>query len=297
MDKTLIIDDGINGSPIRYTLTPRINPVCQALGIWICLSVPRNVSTQGAERPLNHAMTPAQGRVFNFYSISHLYDGAGFHWQPEQGITLLAPGDCIITPPGTIHAYGAYKNKEGKPYVEDNICFAGPVADNLFRQGVIQNRIVRIGTERVLKPIIDKALNPMNEFQMEATLQLLSFLMDIHFEHLKEPSGLNAKLEGLTQRILQNPARWWTVSEMAEACSLSESYFRLAFQKFSGMPPKLYVDKIKMGIATRKLINTNMKIQELASHLGYMDPYHFSRRFKQIIGASPIQYRNGLRPR
>jgi NDP-sugar pyrophosphorylase family protein len=53
----------------------------------------------------------------------------------------------------------------------------------------------------------------------------------------------------------------------------------------------LIADKIKIGIATEKLIKTDLKIQELAHLLGYVDQYHFSRRFKQIVGLSPQQYR------
>lgn len=31
----------------------------------------------------------------------------------------------------------------------------------------------------------------------------------------------------------------------------------------------------------------NMTVREVAKHFAYRDPYHFSRRFKQVTGFSP----------
>lgn len=121
---------------------------------------------------------------------------------------------------------------------------------------------------------------------------LIEFLSSLYRNKLQSSeSTLTQKFALLTREIQRNPSRWWSVKEMAEYCNICESYFRSAFQKHTGLAPKLYVDKIKMGIAIEKLMQNKVKIYELAQLLGYVDQYHFSRRFKQIIGLSPQQYR------
>ncbi len=292
MDKTLVIHDGINASPESYVLNFRPAEVHQQFGLWICLAVQANRSRVGIERDAGMGVAVRKPRIYKFYAISHLFAGAGFRWTPQGGITRLAPGDCLVTLPDTPHFYGACRNPGNLPYEEDNVCFAGPVADHLCQAGVLQNGIFRIGTQRRLKPIIELALDPSRDAQLEANLFLLRFLTELYEGSRKEAAtGLAVKFKYLAANIIQNPSRWWTVAEMADFCGICESYFRLAFQHATGLSPKAYVDKAKMGLAAEKLVTTTLKIREIAAMLGYMDAYHFSRRFKQLTGLSPELYR------
>ena len=58
-----------------------------------------------------------------------------------------------------------------------------------------------------------------------------------------------------------------------------------------GVLPKLYIDKLRLNKAAELLVETNLNIAEIAEMMGYQDPFHFSRRFKAVIGFSPQQYR------
>ena len=293
MDKKLVIDNQSSSSVEIHTLNFRKSPVHDELGIWMCLVMRSNRSTAGLQIRRDETHLPDKLREFKFYAISHMYDGNGFYYSPQSGFTRIRSGDCIITLPDTPHMYGACANSESLPYVEDNICFAGPLADHFFRSGILQNQIVKLGRERLLLPIMDKALDPSRDAQIEAALQLIEFLSTLYRNtQQKNTSGLTQKFEMLTLEIQRSPARWWSVKEMAEYCQVCESYFRSAFQKHTGMAPKIYVDKIKMGIAIEKLMQNKWKVCELAQQLGYVDQYHFSRRLKQIIGVSPTDYRN-----
>jgi AraC-like DNA-binding protein len=88
-----------------------------------------------------------------------------------------------------------------------------------------------------------------------------------------------------------NPEKWWTTGEMAEICLLSESQFRILFRRKTGMKPKEYIDRIKIQQAIKMLTTTTLPVRRIAKSIGYLDPYHFSRRFKHLVGISPDGYR------
>jgi AraC-like DNA-binding protein len=81
---------------------------------------------------------------------------------------------------------------------------------------------------------------------------------------------------------------------MAEFCNLSEPQFRKVFKAVIGMPPKNYIDRLKVQQAAETLSSGNMKISEISKKFGYLDPFHFSRRFKEITGMAPENYRENM---
>ncbi|GAA3994155.1 AraC family transcriptional regulator [Mucilaginibacter dorajii] len=86
-----------------------------------------------------------------------------------------------------------------------------------------------------------------------------------------------------------------TVEAMAASHSLSVSHFSTLFRKATGMPPIDYFIHIKMQKACQLLYNNVSKIRDVATDLGYDDPYYFSRIFKKYIGSSPEQYRLNIK--
>ena len=82
--------------------------------------------------------------------------------------------------------------------------------------------------------------------------------------------------EKLLTEIKSHLDKWWTVTEMAELCNLSDDQLRRLFIKYTGGKPKLYVDRLKLRRAGELLTTGNLKISEIAVMLGYLDQYHFS---------------------
>ena len=78
---------------------------------------------------------------------------------------------------------------------------------------------------------------------------------------------------------------------MTEFCNISISQLNRLFKKETGMTSKNYIDSIRMDIAAEMLASSTASIKQIAKELGYPDPYHFSRRFKEIKGYAPMQYK------
>lgn len=227
-------------------------------------------------------------RIFQFYGLSHLISGRGWYWTPSGKVVSFREGQGVLSSPGFVQNYGG----DHSVYSEDSICFSGPLADHLFRSGIIRNGVLTIGKVRRLLPIMELVTNPTDASQIKANIALQNLLIDLHFENINaSPSASKLRLDVLLETISASPQRWWTVAEMAEMCNLSEVQFRRVFREHTGIAPKQYVDRLKIQKASERLCSSRATVAEIASEFGYMDPYHFSRRFKTIIGFSPQRYR------
>lgn len=83
-----------------------------------------------------------------------------------------------------------------------------------------------------------------------------------------------------------------TLEDLAMTNQLSISHFSSLFRKGTGMSPLDYFIHLKLQQACLLLLTTELKIKDIASDLGYEDPYYFSRLFKKYMNISPLQYRS-----
>jgi len=74
-------------------------------------------------------------------------------------------------------------------------------------------------------------------------------------------------------------------------CGLQKSQFHDLFRKMTGLPPKAYVNRIKMQRAAAALLESNRSVAHIAETLGYSTIHHFTRHFTAYYGISPTQYR------
>ena len=211
-DKIIAFDFNAERPDIHRLLMPM--PEFHRYGLWII-----NASTAGRS-PVDgfHACRP---RKFEFYSISHLIDGAGRCWIDGRGECEMKPGQLVAVSPGTLNRYGG---DCGRPYVEDSIRFTGPVADMLYHSGVLRDGVCEFGTARKLLPIAELIQDPSNDAQINANITLQKLLVDLYFER-RRSSGA-PPVEELLEAIKSRPKHWWTVEEMAEFCNLSPDQFR-----------------------------------------------------------------------
>lgn len=82
-----------------------------------------------------------------------------------------------------------------------------------------------------------------------------------------------------------------TVSELAEAASLSVSYFQHIYKELFGVPVTQDIIRSRIERACYLLTMTPDSVTHIAESCGYENVEHFNRQFKEITGFSPNQYR------
>jgi AraC-like DNA-binding protein len=137
----------------------------------------------------------------------------------------------------------------------------------------------------------------------QSVLNKLSELMFIeairtHMDHLSGDntgwlSGLRDPLVGRALSLMHaQPARPWTLEELAAECGASRSGLVSRFTQLMGYPPIQYLTRWRMQLAARRLGERGAKVAAVAQEVGYESEAAFSRAFKKFSGRSPSEWRS-----
>lgn len=97
-------------------------------------------------------------------------------------------------------------------------------------------------------------------------------------------------------RMHADPARRWTVAELAAVTGLSRSAFARRFTMLTARPPLAYLSWWRMTLAARLLRESDAPLTSLARQTGYTSEYAFANAFKREHGIAPGRYRTSSRP-
>jgi len=85
------------------------------------------------------------------------------------------------------------------------------------------------------------------------------------------------------------------VEQMIKRSKLAERTFKRRFIAATGMPPIVYVQRLRIEDAKRRLERTAASVDEISWRVGYEDAAFFRRLFRRITGLAPGAYRKRFR--
>ncbi len=132
-------------------------------------------------------------------------------------------------------------------------------------------------------------LNALSTAMFALTLRLAS-------EATEAPDGLLAlaghpRLAPALAALFNEPARPWTLPELASLCAMSRATFIRQFQQRLGRSAADLLTDIRMTVAANELRNSSTSTGAVAEAAGYQSEAAFQRVFKQHMGVTPAQYR------
>jgi AraC-like DNA-binding protein len=89
----------------------------------------------------------------------------------------------------------------------------------------------------------------------------------------------------------EDPARPWTVAELAGEANLSRSAFARRFTALLGVAPLTYLTEWRMSLARKRLRHSDERLAAIAHALGYASEFSFAAAFKRPHGAAPGRWR------
>jgi AraC-like DNA-binding protein len=82
------------------------------------------------------------------------------------------------------------------------------------------------------------------------------------------------------------------INGWAKQAGLSRAHFFRLFESSIGVPPKVYMNVLKMERAVDLVLNRRQPLCEISDELGFVEPAHFTRFFRNHSGVSPREFRN-----
>lgn len=123
--------------------------------------------------------------------------------------------------------------------------------------------------------------------------EILDYFME-QFEMIMEHIGNNASdsvFDDVIYYIKMNYASQLKLEEIATLFGYNSSYFGKLFTQKNGCNFKTYLDRLRIESSKEMLLDTDMKVYEIAAKVGYnyVDVYH--QKFKKLVHMSPAEFR------
>lgn len=110
-------------------------------------------------------------------------------------------------------------------------------------------------------------------------------------KHLEYPSALHRKISQIASYINNNYSRQLTLNQVAENFKVSPYYFCRTFKEVTGFTFTEYLNTTRVKEAQKLLLQSDLKVIDIAEKVGFDSSTHFGRIFKSRTGVSPLQYR------
>lgn len=116
--------------------------------------------------------------------------------------------------------------------------------------------------------------------------ELLSFIA------LKEQNDTALRLsDRIAEYLGKNTSKPFSAKALENEFFLSYKRMAAVFKSEKGISMQRYHDRMKMEHARSLLRSALMSVGEVSAAVGFSDPLYFSRRFREINGSSPTEFR------
>ncbi len=259
---------------------------------------------------------------YNFKESSKLYSFVGLHWHSEIEMLyvkngaisvtveerkyVLNQGDIIFIEPEKIHTVSPFI----LPLEYDAAVFS-PSALSLNSEHFFGRDIIMpiINGDSEFSGIIDGSFNDYDKLKANAETvfnkdsskaavfaSLVGIISNLYDNgYIKKSSGQISKYSADIKKCLKyinnNYSRKIKLSELSDLIHVSENYFCGYFKKFTGITPFEQINETRVKKAAELLSDSDLTVSEVAVKCGFENLSYFTRKFKSIVGCTPIDYR------
>ncbi|NLE29151.1 MAG: AraC family transcriptional regulator [Phycisphaerae bacterium] len=255
------------------------------------------VTLTGTNRRSTHRISTM--RRYESYAISYCFEGDGFYRDANGLDVTIKPGDMILVFPQLAHMYGS---RRGQWWSEYYLCFEGPVFDLWVKNGLLD----------MARPVlhlspVDYWLGQFQSVRSETRTAVFrpSILEVCRLQQVLAEAIWSQEIGAISPRDMDWVSRACALLEedlerekkmpsVAKKLGCSYEGFRKRFTRIVGISPAKYRDTRIIERACRLMQEQNLTNKEIAYRLGFCDEFHFSHRFKQIMGKSPQRFRRSI---
>ncbi len=245
------------------------------------------------------------------FELNFIDNGKGVKRVIGDHIDEIGDLELVLVGPNLQHGWFNHKCKS-KEFTEITIQFHRDLFDDKFLQRN-QMKLIRCMFEKSLRGLLfsketiaaikPRLLSLTKKHGFDSVLELISILhdlsssrnmktlSDISFKNAESINYNSRRVEKIMNYLNNNFGKNITLAEAAELVSMSEVAFSRFFKQRTG---KTFIDtlnEIRLGNASRMLIDTTHGINEIAFKCGFNNISNFNRIFKKKKDCTPKEFR------
>ncbi len=234
---------------------------------------------------------------------------------PFSALELVASGEGVVRLNGTelvlragsLFHYDAGVRHEiradpARPMGKYFLCLTGARARSRLRAaGLKSGGLLQLAMFTEVQRVWDDLIREGSHHRATAG-RLCAALTEVLLLKIEELAGLSVSPGRAAEEsflrckgvIEAQAATLATLGDITRATGVGPTRLSRLFRRYQGLSPYQFLLHRKMALAAELLMDPATLVKEVAAQVGFADPYHFSRCFKQVHRVAPQDFQRSL---
>lgn len=254
------------------------------------------VISAGHSRPISKQCVETVHLSRKDYQLLYVNKGMLHYFNIDNTEHIVPEGSFLLYKPLEYQKYYMYLSENADIYW----ChFSGTFVESLLKNyDIYDKKTIALSPDKKFRKLYSSmrlALENKPMYYMELCSLYLQELIitiggEIKNQHSQNniPSSLNYAINYIHEHYYEDII----VTDLAKICASNKITLTRHFEKYLNCSPKKYINKFRIKKAKILLLQSEYKINEISSAVGFQDPLYFSTAFRAETGMSPREYRN-----
>ncbi|AXP79814.1 HTH-type transcriptional activator Btr [Mariniflexile rhizosphaerae] len=244
------------------------------------------------------------------YELNFISNGKGVNRVVGDSIEEIDNIELVLVGPNLHHGWLTH-NCKSKEIREITIQFH----DNLFNNEFLSRKIMKpikdmfdrsihgiLFSKKVSTDMFERISQVSKLDSMDYFLEIISILHDLansrnqrllsSYTTNRDSFENSDKIKRIYEYVQENYDKKITLAEASELVNMSQVSFNRFMKKRTGKTFVDYVNDVRIGYASIRLIEKDVSISEIAFNCGFNNIANFNRVFKKSKKCTPSQYKN-----
>lgn len=152
------------------------------------------------------------------------------------------------------------------------------------------NETKKVGADLRIQNILQSIVEAVSWEQIRRSLEEFLEILNVNVAK-QEEVPMNVLVQKTQQMIKRYYDQGITLEEIANKLFVSEEYLSTLFKKETGVTFSETIRKYRIEKVKELLLDTHLKLNQIAELAGYSDPKYMSKVFKEEVGMLPNEFR------